>query len=252
MILDADCHISPTPEGGNSITHDELIQRMDRAGVDKALVWLQPPYLREIDKSNQYVYEAQQKYPERIVGFGWADPNLGIENARNAVRRSILEYGFPGVKLNGAQNSFYIDDPDLALPVIEEIVKLRGILAFHIGGDAYEHTHPFRAAKIAKRFPELRILVVHMGGAAFADLSNAAIEFARECPNMTLIASAVRDVAVLKAIKVLGAKRVCFGSDTPFALMHAEVAKMKAILEDFPEEDRQCVLGKNMAELFGL
>jgi predicted TIM-barrel fold metal-dependent hydrolase len=57
-----------------------------------------------------------------------------------------------------------------------------------------------------------------MGGVAHHDLSNAAIEIAQECPNLVLIGSGVRARAILKAIKVLGASRVCFGSDTPFEL----------------------------------
>ena len=55
MIIDADTHISPTGEDAMAITIDELLRRMDSAGVDKALTWLRPPYLREIDESNAYV-----------------------------------------------------------------------------------------------------------------------------------------------------------------------------------------------------
>jgi len=108
MIIDADVHISPPPEGGNSIDVDELLRRMDRAGVDKALTWLQPPYMREIDDANAYVHEATKRHPDRILGFGWADPNLGVQKAKDTVNKCIYEYGFYGVKLNGAQNSFYI------------------------------------------------------------------------------------------------------------------------------------------------
>jgi hypothetical protein len=36
LLIDADVHISPTPQGGNSITIDELLLRMNRSGVDKA------------------------------------------------------------------------------------------------------------------------------------------------------------------------------------------------------------------------
>ena len=215
MIIDADTHVSPTGEDGFALEIDELIRRMDRAGVDKALTWLRPPYMREIDESNAYVYEATQRYPDRILGFGWANPRLGVEEAKDTVKKCIYEYGFYGVKLNGAQDSYYIDHPTLSLPVIEEIAKTGKLLAFHVGTDAYEQTHPFRVAKIARQFPELQILVVHMGGVAFADLSNAAIESAQECPNLTLIGSGVRHTAVLKAIKTLGAKRVCLAATRP-------------------------------------
>jgi predicted TIM-barrel fold metal-dependent hydrolase len=253
MIIDADTHISPTGEDAMAITYDELLRRMDRAGVAKALTWLRPPYMREIAESNAYVYEAVQQHPDRILGFGWADPRLGLDKAKEAVRRCIYDYGFYGVKLNGAQNSFYIDHPDISLPVVEEIARTGKLLAFHVGTDAYETTHPFRVAKIARMFPEVHILMVHMGGVAHHDLSNAAIEMAQECPNLTLIGSAVRTGAILKAVKTLGASRVCFGSDTPFALMHVEVAKYHALLDgEVTSEEKHRIMAGNIARLMGL
>ena len=253
MIIDADTHISPTGEDAMAITYDELLRRMDRAGVAKALTWLRPPYMREIAESNAYVHQAMQQHPERILGFGWADPRLGLDKAKEAVRRCIYDYGFYGVKLNGAQNSFYIDHPDISLPVVEEIAKTGKLLAFHVGTDAYETTHPFRVAKIARMFPEVQILMVHMGGVAHHDLSNAAIEMAQECSNLTLVGSAVRTRAIIKAIKTLGAYRVCFGSDTPFELMHVEVAKYNALLDgEVTSEEKQMVMAGNIARLMGL
>ncbi len=35
MLIDADVHISPTPQGGNSIGIEELLRRMDRCGVER-------------------------------------------------------------------------------------------------------------------------------------------------------------------------------------------------------------------------
>lgn len=253
MVIDADCHISPTQEGSNSITCDKLITTMDDAGVDKALVWLHPPYKREISLANRYIYESSRSFPDRILGFGWADPNLGISDAKEEVRKCVFEYGFPGVKLNGSQNEYCIDDSHLALPVIEEIAKAGKILAFHVGGDAYERTHPFRVAKIAAMYPELPILVVHMGGEAYADISDAVIHFAEEHANMLLIGSSVRTLPILKAIRSLGAKRVCFGSDTPFELMHVELARYRALLEnEVGEEGRRLVMGGNIERLLDL
>ncbi|KPK48544.1 MAG: amidohydrolase [Planctomycetes bacterium SM23_25] len=253
MIIDADCHVSPTPEGGVSITIDELLCRMDAAGVDRAVTWLQPPYRRDLDEANAYIHRATEDHPDRILGFGWADPNLGVGKAVDMVRRCLQEYGFYGVKLNGAQNAFFIDDPHLSLPVVEAVAVAGGILAFHVGADAFEQTHPFRVAKIARTHPNLPILVVHMGGVGHADLTRATIEFAAECPNLTLIGSAVRAPAVLAAIRTLGAERVCFGSDTPFDLMHVELARYRALLGgEVGDDEKAAVLGGNVARLFGL
>ena len=253
MIIDADCHVSPTFEGGNSITIDELLRRMDKAGVAKALTWLQPPYRREVAEANAYIYQATKDFPDRILGFGWADPNLGVEAAKDMARKCLKEYGFYGVKLNGAQNEYYIDHPQKSLPVIEEIAKHGKVLAFHVGADSYEHTHPFRVAKIARMFPELTIFCVHMGGASFHDLSNAMIEFAQEQKNLVLIGSAIRSIPILNAIKTLGAERVCFGSDTPFELMHVEVAKYNALLDgEVDEAQKALIMGGNIQRIFAL
>ncbi len=252
MIVDADCHITPV-EGGVNIQTAELIRRMDYAGVDKALTWLQPAYFPDVDAGNALVYAAAQQYPDRILGFGWADPHFGLAAAKDQIKQCVEEYGFYGVKLNGAQNNYYIDSDDFALPLIEEIAKTGKNLAFHIGTDSYEHTHPFRLAKIARRFPETQILAVHMGGVAFHDLSEACIEAAQECPNITLIGSGVRAVNILNAIKTLGADRVCFGSDTPFALMHVELAMYQALMQnEVSAADQELVLGGNIARLLGL
>jgi len=39
VIIDADCHISSHKFDGLAMTADELVEHMDRAGVDKVLVW---------------------------------------------------------------------------------------------------------------------------------------------------------------------------------------------------------------------
>ena len=248
MIVDADVHISPYREG-NRISAEEAILRMDRSGVARALCWLQPPYRREIAESNAYVHKAARQWPDRIIGFGWANPMLGVQQARDDARRCIEEYGLAGVKLNGAQDGYLIDDPKLALPVIETIAEVGAVLAFHVGADAFENTHPFRVAKIAAAFPRLRILMVHMGGVGHADLTRSAIEFAGRHANLFLIGSAARSGAILSAIAALGPRRVCFGSDTPFEPMHVEVARYQALLGDLPEVDRGQVMGRNILRI---
>ena len=249
-IVDADVHISPYGEG-NRISADEAVRRMDRSVVDKGLCWLQPPYLKHLEESNEYVFQAGLQWPDRIIGFGWANPRLGVGKAKETVRKCVEEYGFPGVKLNGAQDGYPIDDPEVAMPVIEQIAAAGKVLAFHVGADAFENTHPFRVAKIAEAFPATKILMVHMGGVGHADLTRSAIEFASRHPNLFLIGSAVRSSAILAAIDTLGADRVCFGSDTPFEPMHVEAARYQALLGDLPEQARQRVMGRNILRILG-
>jgi predicted TIM-barrel fold metal-dependent hydrolase len=257
MIIDGDVHISPHP-GSDRIGADEALRRLDRAGVDRAICWLQPAYIPEVEQSNAYVHQAMTQHPDRILGFGWADPHLGLDRAKDTIKRCIDEYGFYGIKLNGAQNNYYVDDPELALPLIEEIAKTGKPLAFHVGSDAFERTHPFRIAKVANMFPELQILLVHMGGAAVPDLSDAVIEFAGQCSNMHLIGSCIYATRVWKAIQALSPKRVSYGSDTPFFFTHVEVAKYDAMLDaaiadgEISREDKHAVMAGNLIRVLGL
>jgi predicted TIM-barrel fold metal-dependent hydrolase len=250
MIIDADCHISSHKFDGLAITADELVDNMDRAGVDKALVWLKPPYDKNIEPENRAIYEAVRKYPERLLGFGWANPRLGQAATLATIRRCFEEYGLYGIKFNGAQDDYIIDE--LGMPFIERAAEYGKPIAFHIGADFYETTHPYRLGRIAARLPETQFLMVHMGGAGTPPLNRSAVETAAVYPNITLIGSAIDERAILGAIHTLGSDRICFGSDMPFRLMHVVLAMYRAMLRDFDEVDQAKVLGGNLARVLGL
>jgi predicted TIM-barrel fold metal-dependent hydrolase len=95
--------------------------------------------------------------------------------------------------------------------------------------------------------------MVHMGGAAYPDLSRTAIEVASEHPNITIVGSAIGPIPILDAIRTLGPERICFGSDTPFELMHVELAKYRALLDgDVPADDQAKILAGNLLQLLRL
>ena len=249
-IIDADTHISPLNEPV-SCRAETLINEMDRAGVTRSVVWLQPPYMREIDSSLEYIYSSAKKYPDRLLPFGWANPHLGLEKSKATIKKCMLEYGFFGVKLNGAQDSYYIDDENFSMPLVEEIAKLGGMICFHVGADAYGYTHPYRVAKIAARYPETNFLLAHMGGVGKPELANECVEMALKCPNLFLIGSQISFIAVLKAVKTLGASRVCYGSDMPYDSMRAWSAAYLALLKgEISDGEAALVMGGNIEKLF--
>jgi uncharacterized protein len=253
MIIDADCHISSRSDPSLPwITGDDLVERLDMAGVDRAIVWLSPPYDRQIEPENEAVYRACRKHPDRFIGFGWANPRLGKERTEATIKRCFEEYGFHGIKFNGAQDGYVIDDAELSLPYLELAARYGKVLAFHIGADFYENTHPYRLGAIAAALPETPLLASHMGGAALPSLHRACIETAQCHPNVHLIGSTVPETEVLKAIRTLGPKRVCFGSDEPYRRVDYHAAGYRAMLRDLPAADRADVMGLNVARLVGL
>jgi len=255
MFIDADTHISPTSENGGSITAEQLIDLMDQAGIDRCLTWVHPPYIKtRLNASVEYVAQSMKKYPDRIMGFGWIDPSLGMDNAIELTNKCMNDYHMFGIKLNGSQNKFYVDDPEITYPLIRIVEKANGIVAFHSGCDDVDHTHPYRVAKVARDFPNTQFIMIHMGGESYFDVSSSAIEAAQENPNITLVGSEVSKRSVLKAISVLGPSRVAYASDTPFGIMCAEVAAYKSMLKyaGLDEREIDMVMGGNIARVLKL
>lgn len=250
MIFDADTHMSPYNNFDRSIDVRQWAELIDKAGVDKALCWLLPQGVDDVSESNRYLYKNSKKYA-KMLPFGWANVREGLDKAIFDTRQCIEEFGFAGVKLNGAQNAYNIDGPE-AMKVAEQIAKLNGIIAFHIGVDQPDFTNPRRAAYVAKAFPEMPVLMVHMGGAGSPDCSDLVIEVAKENPNMTLIGSAIDSSKVENAIKELGSNRVMFGSDIPFADLNQCISNYHNMLSAFDEKTAQDVLWNNAVRLFKL
>jgi len=143
-------------------------------------------------------------------------------------------------------------DDKAVMPYIEMAAAYGKVIAFHIDADYYENTHPYRLGKIAVRFPEIGFLMVHMGGAGTPSLDRSAIEVAKQYANITLIGSAIGEKPILRAIKALGADRICFGSDTPFKLMHVQLAMYRALLRDSDEATVEKVFGGNLMRTLGV
>ncbi len=91
-----------------------------------------------------------------------------------------------------------------------------------------------------------------MPGAGIPALERSAVEVAPQHPNTTLIGSAIGERAILRALAALGPDRLCFGSDSPFGLMHVQLAMYRALLRDHDEVAQAKVLGGNLARVLGM
>ncbi|MCD6302901.1 MAG: amidohydrolase [Anaerolineae bacterium] len=251
MYIDADCHVSVEPRG-IGVDAETVIHRMDAVGVDRAVCWPMLTYTRQIAPDNAAIAEAARRHPDRIIPFGGVNPRLGIAESHDELTRCIEEYGMLGIKLNGARDGYYIDDPELSLPFVARIAEAGLVLAVHCGANDFERTHPFRIAALSDAFPELRILVIHMGGAGVPHLHDAAISYAQQYPNWYLVDSEADYRKVLTALDVLGPERICYGSDTPFCPMRYEWGIRQVIYQDLEPAARAQVLGGNAARLLGL
>ena len=250
MIFDCDTHMSPYRNHDKAIDAAGLDSLLGSAGIDKALVWLMPQGVSDVSESNEYIYENAKKYP-RFLPFGWANVREGVDKAILDAKKCVIDYGFKGVKLNGAQNDYPIDCEE-AMKVCEAISQSGGIIAFHIGADSPDNTSAFRAANVAKAFPKTYVLMSHMGGAGEPDRAQEVIETAKQCPNMMLIGSSIDISRVKLAVDELGADRVMFGTDAPFRDAVSSLADYRDMFKQLSDSDKDLILYKNAYRIFGL
>jgi predicted TIM-barrel fold metal-dependent hydrolase len=223
VVIDADTHPSspalysdtlrrkladdPNYFHGRPITGEELLRDMDHAGVDMALCWQNPAVITYSDDlrgnfvalraANAAIAELAQRNPTRVIPAGWTDPKaLGEDAAAELARTSVEEWGFPIVKMNPAQNQYPTDSP-VVLRMVDRIVALGAVPAFHFGADtAFTPAEGLRA--VALRHPDWPVIGVHMGGGGPAyvegePLYQAARALGLECPNIFFVLSAKRD-----------------------------------------------------------
>lgn len=255
-MIDMDAHVA-AEKWGFAITVNELIESMDKNGVDTSVAWpmLKMHYTMEtIIQDNKAIAEGARKFPGRIAPFGGLNPLMGVKESLEEMKHCISDYNVKGFKLSGARDGYHINDQKLVFPIAEKIAEAGLIFATHSGADSPVHSHPFLVRDIAKSFPEMKIILIHMGGAGVPQygLYDAAIQVAQECPNIFIAPSEADPKAIIKAINILGPERLCFASDNPFAMLRVSIAIYNAILEEFDQNVKELIMYKNAKMLLGL
>ncbi len=255
LVIDGDVHISdpaalpgwqrarrtadPNYYHGRTISAEECLREMDGAGVDMALVWQNPAAteygegpaanFEALLASNQYIAEAAARYPDRFIPAGWTDPKaLGLEGGLRLVDLLTGELGLAIVKMNPAQNAYRMAS-DRVMRTVARIAERGAIPAFHFGADT-PYTPAEDLLAVARAFPELPVIGVHMGGggAAYPDADETyakARDFGLEQENIFYVLSAKRDTHIesdLIAYTAAGpgtARRIACASDAPYGRM---------------------------------
>jgi predicted TIM-barrel fold metal-dependent hydrolase len=160
-IIDAQVHIwsqTVTPTTGlhrkvTKFTAEELLNEMDEAGVDAALI--HPP-LGWDPNANAIAIEAARKYPDRFAVLGQF--RLDVPDNRKLIHGWRNQSGMMGLRwpfLQPAQQKMLLDgEADWVWPLAEK----EGLPVAMMGG---VFLGKFR--EIAERHPNLRLLIDHCG-----------------------------------------------------------------------------------------
>jgi len=183
---------------------EDFVVRMNQNGIDKSIVFPFPAPGVDIDAANRYILDSYQQYPNQIIPFVLLDENIEY----------WLKLGVRGFKYH----SGLMPIPDISLRHYCQVISEAKVpLMSHI---SLRHaSFSTQIDSILEVAPDMTLLIAHMG----RRVPNTGIgveenlQKVREMENVYFETSTVRDVPVLKkAIELLGADRVIFGSDYPF------------------------------------
>jgi predicted TIM-barrel fold metal-dependent hydrolase len=163
--VDYHCHISMTEYADIehptvvSVTLEEFVADLDEAGFERAVV------LSDMRTTPEQVSAFVRQAPDRFIGFGYVNP---LERgAGEEVLRQRRELGLFGLKLYPTTDGFRVDNPG-AFGVYEAAASVGMPVMFHHAGmptpgDLLKHSDPALIDAVACSFPELKIVLAHLG-----------------------------------------------------------------------------------------
>lgn len=161
------------------------------------------------------------------------------------IRRGAEEHGAIAVKVWVAARA---DEP-VMFPLAEACIKAGAPLLLHAWhktvGQMPHETDAQHVALLAKRYPELKLIMAHLAGNHLWGCAHIA-----DCPNVWSDFSGTycETGTIETAVKLLGEDRVLFGSDAPGADYLNNLGKVQEAA--LTEQQRRKILHDNAAKLF--
>ena len=229
-------------------------QVMEQYGIDISVLL---PVGKE---AMQIAQQMAQDSPEKYVPFFWVD----VENIEQSVRdleTAVQEWGCKGIKFQTLLQHCYPNERRL-YPIYEKAYEVGLVVLFHSGAVAFtqefgiphitKYAHPIHVDEVAFDFPEMSIIIAHMGGNYFYEgiimaekhdnifLDTAYLPFfcKRMLPDITPIQ------IIRRGVEILGPERILYAYEglTPSVIQESEL----------PDESKKLILGLNAMKLFGL
>jgi predicted TIM-barrel fold metal-dependent hydrolase len=243
MIIDSHTHVDESPVLGWSDPPEVIVRLLDEAQISRAVIMTYRDAPGPEERVLEYVAEAVQKYPDRLIAYARMNPRYGDE-AVELFDRAIRDYKMKGLKLHPVG---YVMHPtsEQTLNLIRHAAELNVPTLFHCGDE--EFTMPLQIAEAASMVPEAQIILGHMGG--YFHVKDA-IRVAKRHPNLILETSAMPYPKLIKeAVDALGAERILFASDGPGCDPSIEVEKVRRA--GLTSEQEALIFSGNTERLLG-
>lgn len=234
----------------------QLIAAMDEEGVDRAVTfgfpWAEEENAR---RHNDYVAEAQSRFPERLIGLASFDP---LEPWAEGEAARALDAGLKGLGELGLYGRGFDPEAIDRLAGLGRLCHERGLpLLVHVN-EPIGHDYPGKAPltlkmiyNLVRAVPETPLILAHWGGGLF--FFNLLLkEVPQSLTNVYFDTAAspflYRPQVYELAARILGPEKILFGSDYPLIRPGRYFREMEEAGLD-PETSR-LIKGESAARLF--
>jgi predicted TIM-barrel fold metal-dependent hydrolase len=204
------------------------------AKVDRAIIFtLRYGDSTGVEGDDGTTAAAVAKYPDKFIGFAYVDPRRA--DYLSLLRHAIEDLGLKGVKYGPIYNEVPLSDPRLT-PVYEYLVRNDLPLTLHMGTTYTRESpvdlgRPIHVEPIALRFPDLKIVMAHMGHPWYEECT----VIVRKQPNVYAEISALfyrpwqYYNILITAQEYMVTDKLFFGTDFPFTSVEDSLEGLRRI-----------------------
>ncbi len=239
-IIDSHAHVDEYEAFGWFDPPEAMIELMDEAGIEKAVVmtYADAPVLKP--DALRYLHDACRKYPDRLIPYARINPHAA--GAAALLEEAIVDLGMKGLKIHQESVTAAAHHGSI-VRLVKKAAEFDAPVLFHSGDEPLSLPQQF--TRLAEEAPEATIILAHMGGYHH---NEDAIRLCERYDNLLVDTSACPYPRKIKeAIERLGAHRVLFGSDGPGCNPKLELQKVTRL--GLPEDELRLVLHDNVASL---
>ncbi len=242
-------YVGYAPYGNGTVS--DLIETMDRCGIDKAVVCNIATNPKQQTNVNNFAIESMTAHPDRLISLGSVNP---FSDCIFSELERLKASGIPGVKLHPDYMEVTVDAPEFD-PIFNKCTELGLFVIIHAGFDVCSphkiHANPDMILRRLERNPDIRLVCAHFGGNMLWD----EVERKLIGKNLWIDTSmgVLEGLAGEQARRMIDAHdpvKVLFGTDFPWCDPKVNVDYIRSL--GFSEERNERIFWRNAATLLGL
>jgi predicted TIM-barrel fold metal-dependent hydrolase len=225
---------------------------------DRAIAEIDATMADRLRAFNRWACDVAANHP-RITPYVAVDPwAMPPEESVEHLRDLALNHGARGIKLHPVLQRFAADDPRMH-PIYRTCLELGLVVLSHSGParGGWPYGEPRAFAEVARAFPDLTLVLAHLGGGAWRQTLELARAFGNvyfdccEIIEWTGASLAPTAQELARLIKDIGPQRVMLGTDFPWYDLDRTAERVME-LPLLSAEEKEGILGANAIRILRL